>query len=480
MKKNYLGQARWLSLLIFPVGFLLTEEAFADTWGSYAALNLLSFLSGGIIMWRLRRISLENLVVWFVWLVLLLGYYYKFYSLVYGLIQGKSKIALSFIAGSVAPLVASISILYECFVIITVSLFAVAITSHFLLRKGKTNIIQPVGYSRSKNVYNWALITFRLLALALFLGLISGYLRKHYQLGVPYIAVYLPYKLAGIITVTNGIIVPMLINLALLSALRSERQRLVLLSAGMFFLWGVLAFILFTSKTDLLLPLVIIFAAGVLYGRPILKMRYLAWYGGIFLLIYPFLNLFRSVSNYFSGRSSSFLISEMLRVGSEVEGVSGVSGFLMLANRVTGIDSVVELAAARHNYTAFNLIDYLLGRVDSPEEIITAMHHTPYTGVAASLLGQAYFVTGSYLMTAVWITGWLVLAYWLTAALMKRNTLFAQNALLFWLVMVLQWSADGITYFKIELFVVAILVTYLITHFVKISCRHTAVRVNRI
>lgn len=481
MTNNNLIQARWLTLLIFPIGYLLTEEAFSYAWVNYAALNILSFTAGVIILWRLRKMSLENLVVWFVWFVMLVGYYYKFYFLVHGFLHEKSKLELSLYLGSIAPLFASKGMLFESFVTITVSFFAVAISSHFLLRR-RGNIVQFFKHENNVNV-NWPLITNKLLAVAFLLWMVSGYLRKYYYLGVPYAAVYLPYKLAGLITVTNGIIVPMLINLALLNALRSGRRQLIHLSAVIFIIWGIVEFILFSSKTYLVLPLIIIYAAGVLYRRPIFKMKYIAWYGGIFLLIYPFLNIFRSMQNYFPGRDILFHLSATLGVIYETVRDSGVFDFFfnslgLMAGRVTGLDSMLVLAATRYEYSATNIIDYLSGRINSPEQIISGMHNIPFTGVAASLLGQAYFTTGSYIMTAAWTAGWLVFAYLITILLMKRNTLFTHNALLFWLVMVLQWSADGITYLKIQLFVFAILVSFVIGHFVGIG-RRSAVRFNR-
>jgi len=460
---------------------MLTEEAFAYAWENYATLNVLSFLSGVIILWRLRRISLDNMVIWFVWFILLVGYYYKFYFLVSGILHEKSKVELSLYVGSFAPLFAYKSVLLECFEIITLSFLSVAIASQFLLRKGQINF-KPFNHTINVNV-NRTLITLRIIAVASLLWLVSGLLRKYYNLGVPYAAVYLPYKMAGIITVTNGIIVPMLLNLALLIALRSEKRQLVHLSAGIFIFWGLVEFILFTSKTYLVLPLIIIYAAGILYGRPILKIRYIVWYSSIFILIYPFLNIFRSVQNYFPGRDIMYYLPAISETISEAIREVGLLGFFFnsigsLAGRVTGFDSLLLLAATKYDYPENSIIDFLSGSINSPEQIISGMYNIPFTGVAASLLGQAYFATGSYIITAAWTAGWLVFAYWFTTFLMKRNTLFAHNVLLFWIVMVLQWSADGITYLKIELFVAAILATALIGQFFGIGRRVNLVKHN--
>ena len=127
----------WLLLLLFPIGFWLTEDLFAHQWNDYVVLNVISLLAGWLVLLRLRRITPESIPIMAILGILIAGYYIKFYFLVHGILDGMDRWELSILIGSIAPTFATNVRLMQCFEVITWSFVAFAVVSFFLLRSQK-------------------------------------------------------------------------------------------------------------------------------------------------------------------------------------------------------------------------------------------------------------------------------------------------------------------------------------------------------
>lgn len=461
MNHRFFLNSRWLLLLLFPLGFWLTAEAFSDQWVYYASLNMLSLLAGWAVLFRLRGITANNIVVWIILSVLITGYYVKFYFFLYGYYYGAPLYELGLMVGNFAPRIATYNILMKCFEVFSVTFCVFSVAVWFLLRDDRTSQV-PVGFKQEADMPYPVAMSLKLLASAVSLAIISGFLRWSYQLGIPGAAEPLPFKIGGAITVINGYVVPVLIGISLIYAARMEGVQIVRLVIATFLIWGVVHFLLFTSKIFLILPMLWIILVWVLTGRPLIRWRYLVGYGGLLMTVYPFLNIFRDLT--YSGTEGTIIgrFGHAITLGAEqgqlIEQSSwAVWGLSGLVSRVTGLDSLMIMAAIRRESYHYGILNYMLGYEENAERIITWFYGIPGTGIAQSLLGQAYFVTGSTLWVAVWVAGWVVFSHWMAKWYRNFDSPLSHGLWAAWLVSVLLWTIDGISYVKILMFFASII-----------------------
>lgn len=456
MNRQLLMNSRWLLLLLFPLGCWLTVDAFSGRWTYYVSLNMLSLLAGCAILYRLRGITPGNIPIWIIFSVLITGYYVKFYFFVHGFYNGAPTYELGLLLGNFAPRVATYRLLMECFEVISVAFIAFSVAVWFLLRDDRASP-SPVELEQKAVKLSSVAMSRKLLMSAVLLAVISGFLRWYYQLGIPGSAELLPYKIAGAITVTNGFTVPVLIGIALIYAVRMEETQNIRIAMVTFLIWGAVHFLLFLSKTFLIVSILWIILVGVLTGRPLIRWRYLALFAGLLASFYPFLNIFRDLTYSGAGGTVISRFGDAINLGIEEARLIGQSSWLVwggasVLSRVTGLDSLMIMTAIRPENNHYGILNYMLGNEFSAEQIITWFHKMEGTGVAQSLLGQAYFVTGSSLWVGAWVAGWAIFTFWVAKTFRNMDAPLAHGLWVAWLVSVLLWTIDGISYVKILVF----------------------------
>src|SRR6266516_4745072 len=70
--------ARWLLLLVFPVGLLLTAAVYPNEPG-YFWPTVLATVGCALLLSRLDRPADQTLPIWVILMTFMLGYYIKFY-----------------------------------------------------------------------------------------------------------------------------------------------------------------------------------------------------------------------------------------------------------------------------------------------------------------------------------------------------------------------------------------------------------------
>ena len=79
---SILPHLRWLILLIFVAGYLLTAGKFQSAQGQYAVYSLISMAACALLLVRLDRYGKESVAAWLALIVFLVTQYVRFYSLV--------------------------------------------------------------------------------------------------------------------------------------------------------------------------------------------------------------------------------------------------------------------------------------------------------------------------------------------------------------------------------------------------------------
>ena len=185
-------------------------DAYPSEWMFYLLLNIISFLSAWVVLSRLRKIGVENAIIWIIFIIILVGYYLKHYFIVRGVLMGKNETDALIVGGHYAVHVATSQMLLNCFTTIVLSFSLFAITSYYLLRGRRKCVDLKLTFRR---INHWSSYCYTILFVSTCMAMISGYLRWVYKLGIPGEATGLPFKLAGLITVTSTYIVSTLFGL---------------------------------------------------------------------------------------------------------------------------------------------------------------------------------------------------------------------------------------------------------------------------
>lgn len=246
-----------------------------------------------------------------------------------------------------------------------------------------------------------------------------GFLRKYFGLESPAPS-GLPMGIGGMINIASTYVGPNLLFAALFFALDhgpdNKARRLALISIVI----GVLNYILFTSKMSLIFPVMYILLCQYMLGRRVVSMRTIALLGGIFIAVYPFLNLYRSAialgiapgdliktitDLYVSQNEASDIDRSTLQVA-----IAGILG------RFVGYDPLLILLQASP-YPG-SLLDYILyGDLDKYLTYQILDFQDPM-GYSPGFLGRFFYISGSYTfllaMTAavVFVIAMLVRLFW--------------------------------------------------------------------
>lgn len=458
---------RWLLLLCFPLGYLFTVNAYAADWDYYLLLNIISFLSAWLILFRLRNITAENIIIWIIFLLIFGGYYVKFYFFVRGFILGESILESIVLMGGYAALYASPSLLLDCFTSISLSLLLISISSFYMLSNKRKLIVSLGNYNRN---HRWKKRCYTTIYISSCIAFISGFVRWFYKLDLPDAAVILPYKVAGITTVTNTYVASLLLGLALIYAVRADKRQAIRITIFSFFAWGAIHYFLFGSKLFLVLPVLWIILIGLWEKRALIKMRYVVGYGSVFVILYPFLNLIRTARREVPGDSIFLYISESLKSGAGTgpftDSLSSLTlGLFGLMSRIVGLDSLMILTALKPGFDDIGISSIFGGTAENIITNYTLGWRNRGTGIAQSLIGQAYFHTGNIILTAVFVALWTIFTHQVANRLYKVNSSFSQILWVTWIASVIQWTSDGFTAAKLYIFLIAAIPIYLIIYF---------------
>ena len=74
---------RWLLLVIFPIGWYLSYDLLSSELEYYLLLTLVAVLSSAFILMMLRGSIKQQIHLWIIFILYLIGYYVKFYILCY-------------------------------------------------------------------------------------------------------------------------------------------------------------------------------------------------------------------------------------------------------------------------------------------------------------------------------------------------------------------------------------------------------------
>jgi hypothetical protein len=310
---------------------------------------------------------------------------------------------------------------------------------------------------------------------ALLCTLFFGLLRKYFGLESP-TAAGLPFGLGGLINIASAYVGPNLSLAAFFFALHkgsdATAKRLAVLALAL----AAYNYILFTSKLSLVLPALFLLASQYLLKRWVFSTRTILLLGGAFVIVYPFLNLYRTAIAL--GVGPGELVAAIAKMyasqkdSSEFEHSALQVALSAILGRVVGYDPLLILLQA--NPYPGSLGDYILyGNLDRFLTYEILNFQDPM-GYSPGFLGRLYYVSRSYgfvlvttVMTVVSLAA-LVRRFWRGGVRLK----FMAPLLLAYC---LTFFSDGI---RMELFRSLVISTLVIYVFLRVVGKIRVLHVN--
>lgn len=424
---------RTLLLLGLALGWIGGAALWPERIFEYAGLSLVAFGGCALLLAYLPRRGALNIHLWVILLTFLVGYFVKFWLLLY-LRQGGQSDLLFVMLGAQMDVVAFDDILLEAYRVTVLAFAALCLTAAAVLAAERRHLVErglggeAGGLQAHACAPDDATVGLgRLLAAVLAVGAITVLLQAATGVASPAAPTRepLPFRLAGVLQFLRTMVVPaMLLLIAHLSD-RAGARRTAALAVAAFVALGAAAAILTTSKIPLLFAPFGLMALWISAGTFGVGRRRLV------LLVLPVVlltNLVLGVARQVrivdgAGALSGVLqaIIELFEASRLLEAV--VASLLQFIVRFQGIDPVLlivnyqplfDLENSWRMLTAEADVTYLYG-----SQVFRAGRALESTAFSTSLVGFFYFVLGSASLTCVgvaaYLVGWHVLFRWLAS-----------------------------------------------------------------
>ncbi len=286
-----LVRARWLLLLLFPVGYIVSYQAFPYSGAEYLVLSLVSAGACAMLVTRLDASINVTLPVWVLLGIFCTGYYLQSYLLAWD--------SAIYPAHVVVVRDASEDLLMDAYKTTTLAFVTFCLTAWLMLgikrlwrcAAGPQNLAASITARCAKFVTNLLLITIP--PLEVVLGYIS------WATGITVMGAenaQLPYRLAGGIFYTRFVILPGLLLLLIWLADRLEFRGRFRIGVALLIAHGIAEAILRSSRASLLfslLGLMFLFVLSQRLTRP--RLRWIAGGLVLVLLMFPVITVYRDL-----------------------------------------------------------------------------------------------------------------------------------------------------------------------------------------
>ena len=442
-------RGRWLLVWLFPLGYLLTDSAYQDK-PNYFWLTLLAAASCAILLTRLGRSPNMASPVWIILGVFAVGYYSKFYWITW-VLDTNAEWPFGWLFRSLAN---SRWLMFRAYEISTWGFVAFCLSGWAVLGWG------PRDTPHWDKEQHWdeqeTLIRHRIteLSIPLLFALAvvvvtTGYAQYATGIAIAGVeAVYLPFRLAGVIVHSRDVTIPALLLLIIWLADGRQLGAMFSVALGMLVLHGLTQMLLLSSRGALLMMLFPLVMLWLLTGRFTARRRNVLL--GIFFMaawLHPVISEYRRLRVVGGAGDVAGAFTEA--VGASGEFWSSASkGLTSLIARVVGTDMLLFAAQLGDVSLSFENISYYLF---NPTRSLARIFTQDIAGFgpntwehlsAPSLLGTFYLVGGSVgviIGAALWPVFWQLIWTFLQR-LRWRSLPVAKSTVL---VLIFSFTSEG-------------------------------------
>lgn len=241
---------RWLLVLLFVGGYVATVSRFQGFAEEYTVLTAFSIAACSLLLWRLKRPLQVTLPFWVILAVFVVGYYLKFYWI------ALSPEMLEGYPGVIAASAYSSATLLSAYTLTTIAFATFCSTSWLLL---------SISLRRSSNyeveTHNKAYQSVAKILLVIVPTLMLATFMIAYSTGIAVMglkSVYLPFRLAGIISYGRLMFIPALLLMLIWCSQRAGSVAWRTRGVVLLFLHGISEVILRTSRGELAVLLLLL------------------------------------------------------------------------------------------------------------------------------------------------------------------------------------------------------------------------------
>ncbi len=393
------------------LGFLLTKDLITSFQYYYLLLNISAFFSAVFIIKNIKKPSLINFHIWIIFIIFILGYFFKFYILSY-LKLYHSDFASDFLNTNFpleSYLLGKPIVLINYFEIVTVLLSVFALTSFFIFRNlnlakkiNTKNFIRPFArYNQKKlNLLFFCTFIFSILFFAFQLKTGIGIVSRD-----PNTVMSLPFRLAGIISALGKWFLPVLFMTLVLFSFATNKKVNQYISIIFYLVFGIIATLISTSRFDFLFNIITL--AVLLFSIGRLSKRYL-FILGILICVASFSNN----------------VLSFMRTGVHID--NGSLKYIILLLRVNGADSLLNII---DHSTSFSIDRIMYKLFESPFNIneqfaldVLGVYPTAGLGFSTSLIGRFFFIFESLSLVSILFSFYIFIWH---SAFLHANKIFS-------------------------------------------------------
>lgn len=462
---------RWAFLLLFIGGYIASFSYFEEFIVSYTTLTLISFLSCCFILSRLNRPLNQTLPIWVIFILFMVGYYFKFYWIILAPDTVEDLLLPNFRIFSPDVCIsayATATCAFTGFCLVSWLLLGRLLTfrPHLTNNKRTSDFIRPA----SRYVSGVLMVTIP------FLMLFTTLLMHKFNIGVMGTEdIYLPFRTAGLIFYTRIAIIPGLLLVLIWSNIQIGRRKQTAYAVALLFLHGLTDMVLRTSRgglATLLLSLGLLFLTS---DQRIRRPHWLFILCSVFLviLLYPLVSTYRylrisnpesiitplsdSLADYING---AWTFGEILTIGAKT-----------ILFRMTGMDILLGIAKMDVKplwWDVWELITDPRGIAEFVTVNVFGYSKYDVMSIAPSIIGWFYIIGGNVFVVLGTIGFTMfTLIIWRMLAIIKFRTLPIAQALFltFLFLNAMEGHLEGIA-FQFVVTIISILVAEGVLRFI--------------
>ena len=392
--RSILPHLRWLILLIFVAGYLLTAGKFQSSQGQYAIYSLISLAACALLLVRLDRYDKKNIAAWVALTIFLVTQYVRFYSLVLdpgflrNMLSEEGWLALR----SEEALIGGFRLATIAFAIFCLTIFT---AFRWMAGNKQVNNAEVLTLADTR-LYERASIA--LLVLVPILMLVLGYLAYIYHVGQlgSSTKVNLPFRMAGLIYYSRLVVIPALLMFLVYAAYRVGRNGIVSIGFFLLLTHGLMDVLIKSSRGALLLSLLTLVFLAMVGGYKLRRMEKYVFSAAIAIaaIAIPLTHQYRVLRNSGMGITTAMpgLVDLQWNFGTMVW-----DSIRFIYFRLPGIEMPIAILGAGGQplgIRAFEVLSLPNGVADYlTYTVLSFPHGTPHS-FAPSFLGWFYLIGG--------------------------------------------------------------------------------------
>lgn len=471
-KSNYY----WLVLLFYLVGWYVSLDFLGAGIYYYTVLTIISFFSTSLILKSLRGPLRQEIHLWVMFIILLVGYYLKFYILCYLRVYATGDYVESFNPLE-RELLGESWLIINYYEMVTIVFGVFALLTAVLTAGSNDSIKGPTAYKFTvSRISIKQSAVMGLLEFAIASAVVVTYLQL--SLGVWYGAVALqdnplPFRLAGIIAITSSAIIPLLFLIIVWLADTNRFPTLVKLSVGSYLIYGMTAGILSTSKGSLMTVLVSLFVLWLVTDTLTKRRKIFAL--SLILFMGPF-NGFLILNRVLRGINPDSGVIEMALLAGRIffsldseysaflEPSSTIANYLGLIMRINGADSLMNIIAFAPEFSLSRILHLVL---DSPYSVSTlyaedvlGLFNDVGTAFSPSLIGYFYFIFGNVAIVCLGMVAYTLVWHFLLRILLRLNLGIEPIAISMSIIALAKYTSEGTLESLLQSIILIIMVSF--------------------